>query len=227
MRKTHPVVMLSTEKSKLCLNKQINHLVWSNTDYNLGDTFPNQHLYIISDDEIKEGDWIYWSGIGDQPKIAQAKGNCDFYNKSEYYHKIVAATDQSLIVSSEATTSPNPIKLLPQIPISFIKAYIKAYNEGKPITEVDLEMTQILPSNLPEDTKGRTISFKMMKQIKTRLDNTVIVHQSKMYSRDEVKNLIIKVHTDLASHSNTLFYEKWASKLSFYEMRDKWIEENL
>jgi len=58
MKKTHKVVMLATEKaSNLCLADTKLVLI-KEAKYNLSN-IKVQHLYIISDDEIKEGDWWY------------------------------------------------------------------------------------------------------------------------------------------------------------------------
>ena len=52
----------------------------------------NGHLYVLSDDEIKEGDWYYCKRLN---KIFQAiKGIT--YNIEGNEHKIIATTDESL-----------------------------------------------------------------------------------------------------------------------------------
>lgn len=209
MKNTFQVVMLPTEKvSPLLISKEINtknQLIFAkNYDFDLFDHNKNfrhinkQHLYIISDDEIKKGDWVYDNY---RKAILQAIDNANtvFFNMSLHrYEKIVATTDNSINVDY-------PIK---EIPESFIQAYIKAYNEGKPITEVDLETE---PTENYDDLSNIGI-FK----IKTRPDNTVIVHQSKLYTKDEVHNLMMQA-----------WINGEANKDAHYSVRENWIQNNL
>lgn len=121
------------------------------------------------------------------------------------YREIIASTDKSLKISSWEPYHEHPQISLPTIPDSFVQAYIKSYNEGKPITEVSLEMTA---------SNGEPVSFKewngKFDKVKTREDGSVIVHQSKLYTRDEVINLV--------SHAR-----RNANSMSF----EDWIKENL
>lgn len=153
------------------------------------------HLYVTSDEKIKHGDW-YIGVTGKVHQCQEEHGDVDklinAINKSTpgKIRKIVATTDTSLDVAPQ---NPNGIRyILPQLPESFIQAYIKVYNENKPITEVDLELnseyvfikaTQFKPSEPGPVTLPKELKYVL----KTRDDNTVIVHQSKMYSRDEVR----------------------------------------
>jgi hypothetical protein len=183
--KQHKVVMLPTnEKANFACGLQPNGVLkYCNSINALGIGKP-QHLYIISDDEIKEGDWFY--GYGNKI-IGQAVKNDVINVFPDYlmeYKKIITTTDNSINVNY-------PIK---EIPESFIQAYIKAYNEGKPITEVDLEILSL--DEWKAINKGKPYSdFETNTFIKTRPDNTVIVHQSKMYSRDEVVKLCQQAYT--------------------------------
>lgn len=247
MKKTFKVVMLPTEKeSKLILiddgiNEEGLHYnnyttkKFNSEGYNF--TILPQHLYIISDDVIKKGDWIYITGalgMKQIAKVVEIKNKEITYktfignnwgswenNNSYQCKKIVATTDKSLNGKSDSGlqmclcgTWQMDNKGYPKckgnchtldIHESFIQAYIKAYNEGKPITEVDLEMEIVGACT----TKGAIID------IKTRPDNTVIVHQSKMYSRDEVIDIIYK-SSYILSHGD-----------STKEDADKWIQDNL
>ena len=183
MKKTHSVVMLPTEKaSNLFLNTNtISYLqqIWEKSKAN----GTNQHLYIISDEQPKDGEW-YMNKFGRlSVKVIGDKSN-------EGDKKIVATTDKlasGKCMKERCLLHPCDGKCcVPQIPESFIQAYIKAYNEGKPITEVDLEIEVKFIGYY----EGTTME-NWDRVIKTRPDNTVIIHQSKMYSRDEVEKLLI------------------------------------
>ena len=84
----------------------------------------DQHLYITSDDEIKEGDWYYDTNHN-------AIGKYD--SSAQIGKKIVATTDKSIMHLSNNGRVGYP---LPNIPESFIQDYIKAYNEGNPIETI-------------------------------------------------------------------------------------------
>lgn len=166
MKKTFKVVMLPTKKASLFnldkdkLKRSINPI---GNGYN--GTYMPQHLYIISDEEIKEGDYYI---LRPESKIKQSWNTLPI-NPREWV-KIEASTDKQL---SEDYKRYEPHHL-PQIDESFIQEYIKAYNEGKPITEVDLEMVN--PFHQNDDLTQKEI--EKMWFIKTNPDNTVIIHKS-------------------------------------------------
>jgi hypothetical protein len=141
MKKTHKVIMLNTnEISNLGIPLDVLQYDKDGFDPH---TIQNKELYIISDDEIKEGDWVYDTieDVEEGSKIIEKAINDAYLNPKAGYKKIVATTDKSLYPKCDGKCATNEcICLLPQIPESFIQAYIKAYNEGKAITEVDLEL---------------------------------------------------------------------------------------
>lgn len=97
-----------------------------------------QHLYIISNDEIKEGDWYYNPNTLNKYHIFQRSelGN-EFVNN----HK--DADSLKNLKKIVATTDPFARTIIGnKIPESFIQSYIKSYNEGKVIEEVELEMIE-------------------------------------------------------------------------------------
>jgi hypothetical protein len=75
-----------------------------------------QHLYIISDDEIEVND--YFIGGGSLYKFTEDDVKNGFKPKGE---KVITTTDVDIIFPV------NKFPHLPQIPESFILAYIKAY----------------------------------------------------------------------------------------------------
>jgi len=219
--------MLPTEKASLiCLNT--NEQLYLSKEMNMADDNNEyQHLYIISDDEIKEGDWVIHY-VNQAPKLVENKMQAVLYTES-LEKKIVATTDKSLNeclicknTSSSDFNDHDHINM-PQIPESFIQAYIKAYNEGKPITEVDLEMEIDYVANATPPTKPMDPTVY---KIKTRPDNTVIVHQSKMYSRDEVEYLI-KCATDEILHVLGYDTGKKMKETGVMSHINKWIQDNL
>jgi len=178
MKKKFKVVMLPTEKAEGCIIKTSdNVLVYQKNPY-LVDGEKLQHLYIISDDEIK-CDWYIDNRVIDTPIVSNTPMHKD---KIFACKKIVSTTDKGLVWKNSFVDGKQINKIvLSQIPESLIQAYIEAYNNGKPITEVDLEMMDI-----PIEHSNRTFgdkesldpngerSFYIGSAIKTRPDNTVI-----------------------------------------------------
>lgn len=188
--KTMKVVMLSTNQisniamfGKLYYDKE-------GIDPYVADT---KHLYIVSDNDIKEGDWFENGGY-----LYQAIRH---YSKAPSDRKIEATTNTSLLQYQGGSLS----KQLPQIPQSFIEAYIKA--EGK-ITEVDVEI---------EEFSREVLGIW---RIKTRPDNTIIIHQSKTYTRDEVIDKTLSYFD--------YFMKDYAREGAIDPLRSiKWFEQNL
>jgi len=152
------VVMLATDKEQspenwLLLNKDKNTLVkpLAGGEYRRlqKEGFVKVELYILSDEEIKEGDWfIANQGVhkcleitsGDYPyKVANQYNKEKIQYQSENWlgNKIIATTDSSLEVINKGI---NPIyEKLPKPSQSFIEKYITDYNKDNIITEVLVE----------------------------------------------------------------------------------------
>ena len=171
-----------------------------------------QHLYILSDDEIKEGDFIYhfiyhrldsiivkWDGL-DTPR--------------EYgYNKVIASTDPFLKITTDnffADDPKRPIKLpLPSIPQSFIEEYVSEYNKGNKIEEVMIEYDPEF-----EEWSDESGVYMIEESIKFNPDNTINIKKVKdSWTRDEV----------IALHK--LNCERLTN--SYVSSDIKWIEDNL
>ena len=159
----------------------------------IGSTVQFWNLYIISDEEIKEGDWVVCLDEIDSTvqnwSVSQAifkynnGGNCN----SDM--KIVATTDTSLLIDtyinqgdtvkgdliikrgSDYTTGLKGRINLPQPSQQFIQKYIEEYNKGNIITDVLVEYEYLLDDravlpywNLKVNTKDNTITIKKLKE---------------------------------------------------------------
>ena len=136
-----------------------------------------QHLYIISDDEIKEGDWCY-----------DLKNNCTLQAKSSYegmrIKKIIATTDPLLKIEING----NRGNLLPDVSFDinlpqpsqqFIEKYIEAYNKGQQITECLVEYEEIYPEHFTYNPSENIIT-----RLKVDKNNTITIKKVKdSYSR--------------------------------------------
>lgn len=150
MTKKHKIIMLPTEKdSPIALEKDygLKFIGTMEHGYIKTELQQPQHLYILSDKRIKEGDWclFFWDGgeIGcEKPmQFFPKKGHV----LNDGLKKIIATTNPKLtelIYKGEEDyfnydngDKINTNKLLPKIPESFIEAYCK---RGQDITEVEL-----------------------------------------------------------------------------------------
>ena len=174
----------------------------------------SQHLYFLSDEEIKESEYFYNDYesvkkaliIKDEYSIAHKKvvtniyygeGINQYYTKNDELKKIIATTDTSLREHDDTVPYPKTRPALPQPSDNFIKKYVEEYNKGNVITEVLVEYKECGTDQNPnlivrkEDTEG--FGFKIGLKPKVSQDNTIIIHPiNKTYTRDEVNSIIDK-----------------------------------
>jgi hypothetical protein len=137
---------------------------------------PHNHLYITTDEEIKEGDWIYETDLN---TINQAGKN---YKPNDNDRKIIATTDPKLLSRKgqeikevqEKLNEPFPLSVmknnwyLPQIPQSFIEEYCKAGGIDKVMVEVEEIIVQDAFKRRPDYNTYRP---------KTDSNNCIIIHR--------------------------------------------------
>lgn len=140
MTKKHKIIMLPTEKdSPIALEKDygLKFIGTMEHGYIKTELQQPQHLYILSDKRIKEGDWclFFWDGgeIGcEKPmQFFPKKGHV----LNDGLKKIIATTNPKLTGSQLKSVLFQDF--LPKIPQSFIEAYCK---RGQDITEVELKI---------------------------------------------------------------------------------------
>ncbi len=158
---------------------------------------PHNHLYLTSDEDIKENDWcvdiisgwLYQAGLTPTTKWEEQK-------------KIIATTDTLNTRNSLGSGDIPP--LLPGIPEFFIKYYVE--KQGK-VGDVICEYNEIEPF-----FKGSMIEYKKELILNLTDENEImlaIIEDTKMYSREEVEKAM-----------------DWNGKIT-QEAKDKWIKENL
>jgi hypothetical protein len=125
-----------------------------------------QHLYIVSDEEIKEGDW--YLNIPRNEVQQYENNHIEIQNlkqSADKVKKLIATTDTSLN--------------LPTIPQSFITHFINEYNKGNVIDKVMVEYF---------DSTG---GFTHIQKIKVLPDNTINIKPCKdSYTREEVETIV-------------------------------------
>ena len=220
------VVMLSTnEKAMIGLN--YNNLFYckgNNMGFENSKHINSQHLYITSDEEIKEGDWIFdnYSKIN----LIQQVRVCDLessHNRNGNWHKIIATTNEQLridsIIRSTQDDDYGKVKFIIAKPSQqFIEKYIEEYNKGNVITDVLVEYID----NGEEGWNGSNEDGEPIWNEKIELkvnpkDNTITIKKVKdSWNREEIIELIRKYHSSFATYPTMNL-----------DLRDNWIETNL
>lgn len=184
-----------------------------------------QHLYILSDEEIKKGDWFIRDGkLYNEFKTSLTPSvtifirlypNLDLSEQwREVYltdcKKIIATTDTSLATPKEKAGENVWTQQLLQLQKSFIEHFISEYNKGSLIDKVKVEYY------FTHETNGdKPLCAKI------NPDNTIKVKTIKdSFTREDMINAYIQGAKDYC-----------ASPLSidpFLRLQpNKWIEENL
>ena len=198
-------------KGEIILNPFINDLYIASMGCTCYDNEIPQHLYITSNEEIKEGEY----GLSALNKVVVIG---KLYKKS-LYKKIIATTDTSLQYAIDKSPYNMEIYGLPQLPQQFIEDYIKEYNKGNVITDVEVEYV-----NTPNSVFISEIDAPYI-QLKINSDNTININSIKdSWSREEVKQLLNKFSIDCfkIAKESVIWGEDYPQIVS-----DKWIEENL
>ena len=161
--------------------------------------YQSQHLYIISEDEIKEGDWYIREFDN---TICKANINSD--HKQYDCKKIIATTDTSLQLDCPFY-GMNEDNIFPQPSQEWIEYYINEYNKGKVITDVLVEL------------KSSNLHF-FSGDLRVTPDNTISIKSAKdSWNREEVKILLQKILLDKPKLEG-LMMTCW---------ENEWIEQNL
>ncbi len=179
--------------------------------------YPNSqyNLYFLSNNRILEGEYCYRNWRGIEPF---------FVGEMITDGKRVEATTDNSLKFGEDTPGVIRYKSLPQIPEAFIQAYIKAYNEGNPITEVQIELEDNGEEEWFGDDYNGQPGWLEKWEVKTRKDNTVIIHPIKTYSRSDVEQLCYQAFINHQCIDGKIIPSK---ALDLIKPFKKWFEENV
>jgi len=220
MIKRHKIVMVPSKNSDrgalgLRLNSH-NKLLIAN---NMLSHAELQYLYILSDEEIKEGDWylVQHNIEGEilSNKLILCKANKNFilnhYIKtSNLYSKIIATTNPELHWKGSQTASSISIPNVPKISKVFISNYIEMYNSGKPIILVSVEYEPFYY----DDIEAREVVVRQDGYIlKKDSDNNAFIFpsiQDYLFSREEVIKILEDYRPNAAKlMSPTEWFNEW------------------
>lgn len=229
-KKCQVLLLPTNEKAILGLNSIHNHLFFANDMAEIP-TQKYQHLYIISDEEIKEGNWIIYNNSIYKTKRDKESSFWILINTKDKYlpslknptdcKKIIATTDDKISINLGLEKWESPLGKhgdqiytrlcpFPQPSQSFIEKYVEEYNKGNVITEVMVEYILNETGNYREFD----VSPELKEKLKINKDNTITIRKIKdSWNKEELislfdKYLIDITNKDIKSHS-------------------KWIEENL
>lgn len=158
-----------------------------------------QHLYILSDDDLIKGDWCY--NISSQTMFKADKELIELINDPDVTlttnKKIIATTNKSLHLVCDGQCGSECVCTLPSIPEYFIKYFIKQYNTGNIIQEVDVlrdefDDIEISSGSTDEIIININISNKNYFQFEAALQ------VEKVYSRTEVISILEQYHNKFA-----------------------------
>ncbi len=183
MKKPSDVVMLPTEKAShigFYTDPKDTRLYFNSSKTPLLKNQPNwkpQHLYFLSDDEIKDGDWVF-----DVFAWKRGKGDVVIQNVNltqgqlQFCKKIIATTDESLVTKHNcncfATTyegCSECLELLPRPSNEFLKKFCELGGIDKVLVEYDCDH-----SELPDEVIEQLI--KIVDVIKVAPDNTITIY---------------------------------------------------
>lgn len=215
------VIMLPTENKSSIWSHKGRRLYYNQNNPNDVDDEIRYNIYIISDDEIKEGkENIYYYDTNFN-KISKWIGESNTYCKTNF-KEIVATTDTSLMTTNHSNGTWN---YLPQPSQQFIEKYIKSYNKGEVITDVLVEYenyTNIDCKVHIDNSATETVSNIQQLKINPK-DNTITIKKLKdSWDREEVIELLNQCYN--------LGYNSKKSEIPDLEEMlelDNWIDNNL
>lgn len=215
-KKRCKVVMLPTEdKSPIFICNNMLSLHERNQNILSGkngfDTI-HQHLYVISNDEINEGDWCYHKAsktIVKYPKNGFPK---------DHALKVIASTDR-LVVKETPVRSADSFDLtvytdkeyIPNIHPLFIQQYVNEYNKDNKIEFIEVVF---IFNTTNEDWSKRPVELSGYYTPKVDHANYIFTsHVKDSWTREEVITLV----------TNALY----AKGAWYQEEIDEWIEKNI
>ncbi len=214
-------LILNTQNNQLLINKNSSWSATCDTDILIP-----YHIYIISNETLKYGDYMLVDNKIEKVKwLSDSKGNemqdglfANGYIR-KYCKKVISSTDN---------LSNTIINYLPSLPIAYIEYYITEYNKGNQITNAIVK----LEDNGCEEWIGDDISGEPFWNEKIELkinpiNNTIFIDDKKdNWSREEMIDKLISAVAESHdwSRDNNDVHSIHIIKKQFL---DNWIENNL
>lgn len=174
------------------------------------------HLYILSDEEIKEGEILPYM-------MCWSDGSCELINSNNRISEArrLSGLAKKIIATTDKLVHPKDFKdvkdwYLPQPSEDFIRVYAEAYNKNDIIKYVDVEYQEIeIYQEIKNEGFGSYFGKKESEyKLKVNSKNEISIRKIKdIWTRDEVEELLLKCNKDL--------------RLLAGDRLHKWIEDNL
>jgi hypothetical protein len=172
--------------------------------------FTHQHLYITSDEPIKEGDWCLYNNLEilqvqqiTKESIHFANGEFEVYTNKFTTRKIIASTNESLKLGHDDTVPYPKRKLLPQPSQAFIESFVKAngvgfdevlvkVNKNRCDGNIDLCVTDIVCETHSIRGCEKCFGKRGQEPLIDKEGNTITIYALKKetYTREEVEDIL-------------------------------------
>jgi hypothetical protein len=188
MKKQVDVVMLPTEKANVgmiakCIKDDFTNsfdrigklcLITNNEFYKPNIYWQPQHLYFLSDDEIKEGD--YWFNLDDNT-INNDISLYKLANNAPSCKKIIATTDESLTTEKQYKSGWGAKINLPRPSNEFLKKFCELGGVDKVLVEYE-KVSRLMSADIVEKEnwtllKDHKFTFE---RLKVAPDNTITIY---------------------------------------------------
>jgi hypothetical protein len=208
MKLKRNVVMLPTnDKANLFINNINSPLLYDNnsTLHRVLLRGRYHHIYITSDEEIKEGDWCIQNGN------YLCRITCNQDRTQQGLKKIIATTDN--LTFDDGYNS----WFIPSPSDGFIKKFIERYNAGTPITKIMVEYEEwpVLERITGTEASFRTVVKKPLKVDKNNCITITSIKET--WTREEVEKVIHAICGTMYK-ANTLYAPHTVQE---------WIDQNL
>jgi hypothetical protein len=148
------VILHANQKAGVIWLTNNNQLIHTHVSGGYKDEYIPIHLYILSDEDIVEGDWCINSYDNQVWQYMKVPCPMPYWGNKSTLRKIIATTDTSLFINkhigytytngkNEAFAHTN----LPQPSSAFITKFIKQYNKGNIITHIMVKYDEQLVNN--------------------------------------------------------------------------------
>ena len=201
--------LLPTEKpSRIRLGNNKNFVIANFEQSSIrskNDSYTNQHIYITSDSEIKEGDAV----IHDFGMGYELENPCDSDNlKSNTRSKIILTTDQDLIADGVQAIDDNFLEWFVKNPsCESVETKVVDFEVDMGLGDECIEHSSYYKIIIPkEEPKQETLTYTKAAKKEERIFN------STMMSKQETLEEAVRIHLDKNKYSSPLTYAKIGAK---------------
>ncbi len=206
------LILIATEDSSCLMIDENGQLLFSKNfgfhEFNPKNNFRHinrKQLYIVSDEEIKEGDYVIPNDKDYQSVWEYKPTPCPmpYWGCNNNCKKVIASSKELKIYNGEEEISHMSIyRNIFLIPYEFIKQYVEEYNKGNKIEEIFVEYDSIISDEIKIDYR----SYKL----KVDLNNTITIKTIKdNWNIEEITNLFLKFLKEENSGIRESYIKKW------------------